>query len=74
MKNEYSKVCRIRGGKCMDNKTEKNKVEARHQNDFKSAVRRGVIMQLYKEDYLSEAQYTQLLKNPPKRNTISHII
>ncbi len=48
------------------NDVEKIKVEDPKQNEFISALRRGVIKQLYKEEYLSEAQYIELMKTSPR--------
>jgi ribosomal protein L19E len=51
----------------MSDKDNKIKVDDSQQNDFKKAIRRGVIMQLFKDQIISTAQYTKLMKDQPKQ-------
>jgi ribosomal protein L19E len=51
----------------MGDKENKIKVDANQQNDFKKAIRRGVIMQLFKDQNISSAQYTKLMKDQRKQ-------
>ncbi|MDD4565377.1 MAG: hypothetical protein PHE79_07915 [Eubacteriales bacterium] len=51
----------------MRSKDNKIKIKDCHQNDFKKAIRRGVIMQLFKDEHISAAQYTKLMKDQPKQ-------
>ncbi|MBR0596893.1 hypothetical protein [Sinanaerobacter chloroacetimidivorans] len=38
------------------------------KREFRNAVKTGIIQQLYKEDYLTQAQYSKLLKRTKRFN------
>lgn len=64
---EYSSV-RIKKG---DGKMKEPKKVTRLLNEkreFRNAVKTGIIQQLYKEDYLTQAQYSKLLKRTKRFN------